>query len=366
MVIAFARRYRADFFFRTEINIIILQVAFAGLILVAAAFTIAYLYRDITTNLIEAIGTILSSPTPTFSAADIVARLEESRRQDLEIAALVILAITSAFGYLVAKVTLAPTRNALSAQKQFIGNVAHELRTPLSTIKTNTEVRLMDAHVPEAGRRVHEQNLEELDRISDIINNLLSMSAFLQPEKMDFKNVDLGEVIEHSIHHLTALARKKSLRISVRKSEYRIVRGNASAVEQILTNLLKNAINFTRPRGHIDVRVMPNYRGGIDLIVEDTGIGIKKQDLNRIFEPFFRPDYSRNRAEGGSGLGLAIVSELVKIHGGRISVRSAPGRGTTVTVALPIGTNVPPPPVQGELGFAESGEIVMDFGDTTS
>ncbi len=113
------------------------------------------------------------------------------------------------------------------------------------------------------------------------------------------------------------------------------MRGNTSALEQIITNVLKNAIHYSHHGGTLLVTLGPDYHGSVDFLVEDHGVGIKRQDLEHIFEPFYRADSSRNRASGGSGLGLAIVAELVKLHVGKIRVSSVPGKGTMVAVSLP-------------------------------
>jgi signal transduction histidine kinase len=111
--------------------------------------------------------------------------------------------------------------------------------------------------------------------------------------------------------------------------------GNATALTQVIGNLLKNAINYTPPNGSITLAVSATPFDEIELYVRDTGIGIARKDLDRIFEPFYRAEQSRNRAKGGSGLGLSIAAEMIKMHGGRISIRSTLGRGTTVTVNFP-------------------------------
>ena len=152
------------------------------------------------------------------------------------------------FGYLIARFALTPTRNALATQKQFIGNIAHELRTPLSIIKTNTEVRMFDSDLSSRARAIHKSNLEELDRISDIINNLLSINALIRPEKIQFENVDVGDIIHRVVGKLSYLAKAKSLQIKTKIAKERIAWANTTALEQIVMNILKNAINHTTSR----------------------------------------------------------------------------------------------------------------------
>lgn len=316
------------------------------------------MYDEVVTGLIQRLAESVASGTDPFLDSTAIAYdLEYERQRAMVLAASAILALAATFGYLITRIALVPTGNALASQKQFVGNVAHELRTPLSIIKTNTEVTLFNENLDGETRETLVSNLEELDRISDIINNLLSMNALLRPEKMKFKNVDMGSIVDRSLSSLSELVDHKNVRIEVRKSEYRSVWGNPSGLDQIVVNVLKNAINFTPAGGTITLVVEPSHNGHIDLTIEDQGVGISEKDLEHIFEPFYRGDRSRSRASGGSGLGLAIVSELVKIHKGAISIKSAPNAGTSVKIKLPCGKD--------DKGGASSdpgvSEVVVDF-----
>lgn len=348
---AFAAKYRDDPFLRTEYNIIGLQVAFALVTMFAVWGAFVYLSHDLA-------ATLVAQQSPS---GDVAAELET--KLDSNFAAIIgaILLTTAAFGYLIARLALIPSRSALQAQKQFIGNIAHELRTPLSIIKTNTEVRLLDKNLPDEVRKMHESNIEELDRVSNIINNLLSLSAFVRPERIEFSDVDLGAVTDRAVQHLAAFAQRKNITLTVRKSEYRMVLGNASGLEQIVTNLIKNALNYTAGHGNVTVTIEPDYLGHIELSIKDTGIGIEHKDLFRIFEPFYRAERSRTKiGASGSGLGLTIVSELVKLHHGKITIQSAPKRGTTVRVLLPVGRQHQKE-LENKSDAATKDEIAIDF-----
>ncbi|MHB8710568.1 MAG: sensor histidine kinase [Minisyncoccota bacterium] len=303
--IGFTRKYRLDPFFRTEVNIILLQTMFVFLVLALVAAAVFFVYTN---------------------------------KHDIIGIGIAVIAVTAGFGYLVARLTLAPTRTALVTQKRFVSNIAHEIRTPLSILKTNNEVTLLEPNLDPRTRKMLRSNIEETDRIAHTINNFLSMSSFQKPEKIEFIAIDLGKVLGHVLQILTPFAEHKNISIVVKKSEYRVVIGNADALDQILANILKNAITFTKPGGSILVTIEPDYHGSINFTVEDTGVGISQKDLQSIFEPFYRADYSRNRAFGGSGLGLSIVKELVRLHRGKISIRSTSGKGTTVLVSFPCGT----------------------------
>lgn len=228
-------------------------------------------------------------------------------------------------------------QDPLRLQKRFISDIAHELRTPLAVIKTNDEVAMMDEGMDPKIRKVFESNIEELDRLSEIINNLLSFNDLVRPDRVPFTNVNIGPVIDGVVGKLRNLAAEKHLEITIKKIPPYVVWGNAAALEQIVSNLLTNSINYTGQNGHITIRVAPDYMGSVLLHIEDNGMGITKSDLLHIFEPFYRAERSRNRKTGSSGLGLTIVRELVKMHAGRITIKSSENAGTVAIVTLPYG-----------------------------
>jgi len=315
-------------------HVVALHAAFALVILGLVGASFSLLYHDISTTIIQGLRDGLGGTAPGTLGLTIVEELERIKTQNLLTIITVIVLTTILFGYIIARITLAPARSALESQKQFIGNIAHELRTPLSVIKTNTEVALLDDVKPDMKETLL-SNVEELDRISEIINNLLSLSALVKPERMEFGAVDLSAIATDIIQKFSQLAKRGEHQVTLRKSPDAQVWGNATALQQIVGNLIKNALTYTPRGGHIRVTIEPAPDNQVELLVQDSGIGIARKDLFRIFEPFYRADASRTKGAGGTGLGLAIVSELIKMHQGRITIRSAVGRGTTVAVLFP-------------------------------
>ncbi len=243
-------------------------------------------------------------------------------------------------GALLARFTLGPARRTAQYQKLFISNVAHELRTPLSIIKTESEVALIDEALPSPLKRIFGEIIEELNRASEIINNLLSLETLTRPERMQFQSIDVAPMLDEVVRRLGQLAHERAIKVTIRKEPGAIVWGNATALEQIMTNLIKNALSYTPAKAHGTVSVTLRPESGMVLFaVQDTGIGIAQEDLQHIFEPFYRADTSRNRKikKSGSGLGLTIVSEMVRTHHGRIHVRSELKSGTIVSIYLPQG-----------------------------
>jgi signal transduction histidine kinase len=335
-------KYRNDPFFRTEVNVVGLQAVFALVIIGLIGVSFSLLYHNISLAIVEGIRASLASDAGASMGPAIVAEIEHIRSENLWTIVAIITGVTVVFGYIIARVTLRPARSALASQKQFIGNVAHELRTPLSVIKTNTEVALLDTGVDKDMREMLLSNVEELDRISQIINNLLSLSALVRPEGMEFKSIDFSALVTRVVDKYSALAKSNELDVTVRKAPDLKVWGNATALEQIVGNILKNAINYTPKGGRVRVTLELALNNHVELVIQDSGVGIARKDLFRIFEPFYRAEPSRVRMQdlsrknsGGTGLGLTIVSELIKAHEGRITMRSTIGHGTTVTVLLP-------------------------------
>lgn len=239
------------------------------------------------------------------------------------------------------------SREILQAQKRFISDVAHELRTPLSVIKTSAEVALIDPGVPRDARASFEEIIGELERISGILDNLLSLGALGRPERMLFKSVDIGAVAEVVVARYRPLARERSLRVRLRARPGSLAWVNASAVEQILGNLVKNAILYTPKGGEpvvLTIAPEPSAAPGavpqVLMQIDDHGVGIAPKDLGHVFDPFYRADLSRTRlsTKTGSGLGLTIVGELVRAMSGTIAIESRRAKGTTVFVRLPAGS----------------------------
>ncbi len=237
----------------------------------------------------------------------------------------------------------------LGGQKRFVSNVAHELRTPLSIIKTTSEVALLDPALSREARRSFVEIVQELNRASEILNNLVTLNSLENPARMAVQNLDLGPIVDDAVKKLRALARERGVRVRVRTAVGSIAVGNRAALEVVAYNIIKNAIAFTpADRGGSVVVHTAAAGSSVTITVEDEGVGMTPEELSHIFEPFYRADTSRNRAisQSGSGLGLTIAQELVRAHGGAVRMSSKKRRGTTVVVTLPRGGFIPATPTQ--------------------
>ena len=355
-------KYRFHPFVRTAVHITLLQIALAVVMIGIFTWGLKYAQDQTITSISEHLSTAIV--TGTTSDASLPRSIEQVREQAYGLVFFLIIALNGLFGYFMARFALRPTRRSLRAQKQFIGNIAHELRTPLAIIKTNTEVALFDPKLDPAVKQTFEDTLVELDRISEIINNLLTFDTLARPRRMEFEPIDIRAIAETVLRRHLALAKERGIQLAMDSGRPAFVEGNQTALEQVLTNLVKNAINYTPQHkgGLVRVLVEPDPSGSTVVTVADTGIGIDQKDLFHIFEPFYRGDTSRARGVGSgtSGLGLAIVNEIVRMHKGSISIRSAIGRGTAVKITFPPATGTDfKNPLSGEK--AGMHEVSLDF-----
>ncbi len=239
------------------------------------------------------------------------------------------------------------------SRREFIANVSHELRTPLTSIKGATETVMLDGEMPESMRtRFLNIVINESDRMTRIVKDLLVLSRF-DNRRMTWQSstFSAGGMIVQICTALKTSAEHKNHTLTYNADEEAF--GNMTAdkerIEQVLTNIIGNAIKYTPEGGKIEV-LAENFYGKrteksktepfIRISVKDNGIGIPKEDLPRLFERFYRVDKARTSDMGGTGLGLSIAKEIVEAHGGSISVSSEENAGTTVVIELPLDTGI--------------------------
>lgn len=222
--------------------------------------------------------------------------------------------------------------------RQFSGDASHELRTPLTILRGETEVALRWAKTPEEFRDMIRSNLEEVDRMERIIENLLLLAKSESGElTLEVREFNLSDLVQALYLQGRTLGEAKRIRVNLRVDvdEEMRIRGDELRLRQLFLNLIANGIKYTPEGGSLELAIL--HEGAMARVdVTDTGIGIPVEAQPYIFDRFYRVDKARNRMDGGSGLGLSIVKSIVVAHGGRISVQSIPGKGSTFTVLLPI------------------------------
>jgi two-component system sensor histidine kinase VicK len=216
-------------------------------------------------------------------------------------------------------------------QKEFVANVSHELRTPITTIKSYAET-LLDGALED--RETTEHFLEvinnESDRMTNLVQDLLDLSRLDNKQtKFEMRHMNLNHVIEESVLRYQIHSTKKSQIMTYHKPEktYKIY-GDSNRIEQVIKNIISNAVKYSPEHSQIDIEVY-DIKDSVVIKIKDTGMGMAKEELGRIFDRFYRIDKARSRAMGGTGLGLAIAKEIMEYHGGSISVESDLGQGAS-------------------------------------
>jgi two-component system phosphate regulon sensor histidine kinase PhoR len=228
-----------------------------------------------------------------------------------------------------------------SARQEFVANVSHELRTPLSLIKGYVETLLDGAQEdPEVATKFLRTIDRSAERLRLLIEDLLTISELESGRvKLNLQSVNLAAVATKVLEDFKGRAAAKGITLFNQAPDL-LVREDIDRLEQILGNLVDNAVKYGRPTGTLTVGGSTRDDGQVEVFVQDDGPGIPPEALDRIFERFYRVDKARSREQGGTGLGLAIVKHLVQCHGGRVWATSQPGRGATFYFVLPRGAGV--------------------------
>lgn len=232
-------------------------------------------------------------------------------------------------------------KRSQQTQRDFLANVSHDLKTPLTVIRGWSQALLdgtaaSPAQQQQAAQVIH----SEAERMARLVNQLLDLARLESGQlQLARQPLDLGPLLVELHDSLSLRAQEQGVQFDLDAPPTPAVLGDRDRLMQVFTNLVDNALTHTPAGGRVQVGLRANGRQAVEVMIQDTGRGIPPAELERIFERFYQVDKSRARREGqpGTGLGLAIARQLVEAHGGRLTAHSRPGEGSTFVVSLPIG-----------------------------
>ncbi len=270
---------------------------------------------------------------------------EEAALSQLRIILLAVLAVSVVpavgGGYLLSGRALRPIKTAMEAQRTFIADASHELRTPAAVVRTNAE--LLKRHLATGTKQTAagdqgalDDILSESDRLGRMVDQMLTLAEADAGQRtvLTFE-VSLNDLIDEVVRSMRSLAEARQISLEAQLLEEISVSGDPGRLRELLSVLLDNAVKYSDEGGRVEVALRQEHKKAI-ITVSDNGPGIPPEALPHVFDRFYRVDKARSRESGGTGLGLAIAQHIVDAHGGTINIESSVGAGTRVTVELPV------------------------------
>ena len=223
-----------------------------------------------------------------------------------------------------------------AVRRDFITNISHELKTPIQALTLNSDALLEVKGDPEKVSLFASKIKTQANRLNDLVKEIINLSKLQDSDPLDMAHeIEILDIVNEAVNQCEAMAEARNVWVEIEDSKNAIVIGNREQLVMAVHNLVENAINYSPEKTRVIVNCKTNSQI-VEILVKDQGIGIAEENLDRIFERFYRVDPARSRATGGTGLGLSIVKHVVKNHGGDIKVWSAPGVGSTFAIRLPI------------------------------
>ena len=226
-------------------------------------------------------------------------------------------------------------RRIEAVRRDFVANVSHELKTPVGAIRVLADAVADAADDPVAVKRFADRMLTESDRLTELVQQIIELSRLQGDEPLEAPvAVDVDAVIDNAVDVVTIDAQRKQIKVVTGGTKGLRIFGNEEQVMTAVTNLVANAVNYSEAGSSVSITAKADA-GAVEIAVVDQGIGIPSDELDRIFERFYRVDPARHRSTGGTGLGLSIVKHVAATHGGEVRVWSVEGQGSTFTLILP-------------------------------
>jgi len=248
-----------------------------------------------------------------------------------------ILILAGGLSYFLAGKTLSPIKNMMDEQNRFISDASHELKTPLTSLKTAMEVfvRGKKKNLQESEAIIRESMIE-VNKLQSLSESLLQLAQYQKPNgHISFEKINISEVINNAVNNIKPIAKKKNITIKINAHDFKL-NGNRYSLEDLLKILLDNSVKYS-PKGSVVNIITKKTDGHIEIEVKDQGIGIDKKDLPNIFDRFYRADIARTKnSHDGYGLGLSIAKKIAELHHGSITVTSKVNKGSCFVILLPI------------------------------
>lgn len=221
---------------------------------------------------------------------------------------------------------------AFVIKKQFAANAAHELKTPLTIIKTTLQVLNLDDNPSIDDYKESFNYIEKsLEKLIDTVNNLISLTN--ESIKDNFEKIKLKEILQQILFELLDKIKEKNINISLSEKEF-VIKGHKTLIFRAFYNLIENSIKYNKVNGAIDIHLENKAPNRVNIIISDSGFGISENDLKHIYEPFFRANHTISESIDGSGLGMSIVKLIIEKHNGEINIESKKDSGTTISILL--------------------------------
>ncbi|MBP9817171.1 hypothetical protein KBC75_00255 [Candidatus Shapirobacteria bacterium] len=270
-------------------------------------------------------------PTVVFLDTDLVAETKKRLVIELMSVNVLVLIISGWLAYLLSGKTLKPIQEMVEEQNRFISDASHELKTPLTSLKTAMEVSLRDKNfsLNEAKEQIKE-NIEEVNKLQSLSEGLLELSRFEQPKQInDLEKIVLPKSIASVVKTLKPIATKKEVKIINLIKGGGEIKGNEAELNKLWTILIENAIKYTNNTGEVKLE-LGETKNHWQVIISDNGVGIAPADVPHIFDRFYRADSARTKAgNDGYGLGLAIAKKIIESHNAKVEVQSEINKGTS-------------------------------------
>lgn len=268
--------------------------------------------------------------------SDEITYAKERLQKNLFVINIFIFVAGGLLSYYLARRSLKPIEDAHDTQSRFTADASHELRTPITAMRAETELTLTEPKLSlKQAKSQLESNMEELDKLTSLSDGLLRL-ARIDENGIQLVKENLSDIIDAAVQKIKPLAEKKHQLIKKSKLPKTIINADKPSLVEAIATIIDNAVKYSPEKSHIIIsnKITPKYA---EIMIKDRGIGIKASEIPHIFDRFYRADQSRNKtAINGYGIGLSVAKATIKAHHGKITVTSTPSKGSTFTVQVPL------------------------------